>query len=319
MTEINQNKPNHTRKSRSFFWPIMLISIGSLLLLSNLGIVPWTSWSLLWRFWPLILVAVGIDVLIGQRSTAGAVISAMILLALIGSAAGMAFFAQQIPILADAPSPGEWQTTTVEQSINGFQEAEIYIDWTSLPGEVYALTRGENIIEGEITYLGEMIFDVEDRGDQAEILLDTRSTSSWPMFSTGSSRQTWKIGLSPDIPLDLTLDSGSGSCEFDLSELQLLKVLIDSGSGSIQLDLPDDQSFPLFLDSGSGSVIISIPDEVGVRIKLDGGSGSFNPSNRFQLVSGDWDDGIFETKNYDSADDKIEMEIDQGSGSISIR
>lgn len=319
MTENNQPKYSSPRQRRSLFWPIILISVGVLLLFSNLGILPWTAWNLLWRFWPLILVAVGIDVLIGQRSTAGAVISAIILLALIGSAAGAVFFAEQIPLLADMADGGEWQTSTIEQSMNSYQEAEIYIDWTSLPGELSALTRGENIIEGEITYRGELVFEVTDQGDQADILLATRSTTSWPVINSSPNRETWQVGLTPDIPLDLSLDSGSGSCEFDLSQLQLLELFIDSGSGSIRVDLPDDQSFPFFLDSGSGSVVISIPDEVGVRVELDGGSGSFNAPSRFQLISGDRDDGIFETENFNSADDKIEMEIDQGSGSITIR
>jgi hypothetical protein len=319
MTENNQLKQSPARKSRSLFWPIMLISVGMLLLLSNLGILPWTSWNLLWRFWPLILVAVGIDVLIGQRSTAGAVISAMILLALIGSAAGVVFFAEQIPLLEDLADTGEWQTSQIEHPMNGYQEAEIYIDWTSLPGELSAQTRGENLIEGEITYLGDLIFDVRDEGSRVEILLDTRTTNSFPTINSNPNREIWQVNLTPDIPLDLSLDSGSGSCDFDLSDLQLQELFIDSGSGSIRLDLPDDQSFPFFLDSGSGNVIISIPDEVGVRIELDGGSGSFNASNRFELVSGDRDDGVFETGNYDRADDRIELKIDQGSGSITIQ
>ena len=68
------------RRSRSFFWPIMLISVGVLFLLSNLGIVAWSTWNLIWRFWPLVLVAVGIDVFFGQRSAFGAIISAFLVL-----------------------------------------------------------------------------------------------------------------------------------------------------------------------------------------------------------------------------------------------
>jgi len=71
------------------------------------------------------------------------------------------------------------------------------------------------------------------------------------------------------------------------------------------------------IDSGSGSLRITIPEDTGIRVKIDSGSGSFNPGGRFELVSGDRNgDGIWETKNYSSAAYTIEMEIDQGSGSI---
>jgi hypothetical protein len=59
---------------------------------------------------------------------------------------------------------------------------------------------------------------------------------------------------------------------------------------------------------------------VGMRVTLISGSGSFQPDARFTLVSGELDDdGVWETENYASADYKIDLTIDQGSGSIRIR
>lgn len=40
---------------------LVLVVLGVLLLLSNLGLLDWTA---LWQFWPLILVAVGVLMLI---------------------------------------------------------------------------------------------------------------------------------------------------------------------------------------------------------------------------------------------------------------
>lgn len=320
------NIPNATpvrpkRRTRSFFWPIMLISIGVLLLLSNLDIVDWTTWNLLWRFWPLVLVAIGIDVLIGQRSVVGAVVSGFLILALIGAAAGVVFFADQLPFIASYSSDLRWQTDTVEQALDDYQSASILIDWASPAGKLQALSNSDNLIEGEITYQGDLIFDVNSRGTEADIRLDTRTTDNWfdPSLQT-SPPGDWDISLTPEIPLNLSLDTGSGSCELDLSELTLSELFLDSGSGSINLELPGEQSYPVEIDSGSGSVRITIPEDTGVRVRIDSGSGSFNPGDRFDLVSGErGDDGTWESDNYDSAEFTIEMEIDQGSGSITFR
>jgi DUF4097 and DUF4098 domain-containing protein YvlB len=145
--------------------------------------------------------------------------------------------------------------------------------------------------------------------------------NNWTPFSfPSSSKAEWEIYLSPEIPLDLSLDSGSGSCEFDLAELILEDLFLDSGSGSITMVLPEDQSYAVKIDSGSGSVRIDIPEDTGIRVKLDSGSGSFNPGNNFDLVSGERrGDGTWESDNYDTAKYTIEMQIDQGSGSVSFR
>ncbi|MCJ7717003.1 MAG: DUF5668 domain-containing protein [Anaerolineales bacterium] len=314
-------KPVQRRRSRSFFWPIILISVGVLLLLSNLGIVPWTTWNLLWRFWPLILVAVGIDVLIGQRSAVGSVISAFLILALIATAAGVVFFAEQLPFLAEYVQETPWQTAHVEQALEDFESASILIDWTSQPGSIQALKKSENLIEGDLTYQGELIFDVQSQNSKADIRLDTRLIENWGFtpFQNNTNAE-WDISLTPEILLDLVLDTGSGSCEFDLSELTLEELYLDSGSGSISLSLPEDQSFSFTMDSGSGSVKIDIPTGTGIRVELDSGSGSFNPGGNFELVSGEQNgDGVWETKNYENSRFQIEMGIDQGSGSITFR
>jgi len=43
--------------------PLLLISIGLILLFSKLGMLPSEIWGSLWRFWPVILILVGIEIL----------------------------------------------------------------------------------------------------------------------------------------------------------------------------------------------------------------------------------------------------------------
>lgn len=43
--------------------PLILVMIGLLLLLNNLGMLPLGLWGTVWRFWPVILILIGLDVL----------------------------------------------------------------------------------------------------------------------------------------------------------------------------------------------------------------------------------------------------------------
>ena len=313
--------PPRRRRSRSFFWPFLLICLGVLLLLSNLNIVPWTTWNLIWRFWPLVLVAVGIDVLIGNRSAFGAIFSAFLVLVIIGTVAGAVYFADQLPVLARYTQDTPWKTDHIEHRLEDYKSAEVLIDWSSPAGYLGALSDDTNLIEGDLTYQGDLYFDVKETGSRADVVLDTRLVQNWNFGPfQGSPGAEWEIYLTKEIPLDLTLDSGSGSCEFDLSELTLEELFLDSGSGAISLSLPEDQSFSFKMDSGSGSVKIAIPTGTGIRVELDSGSGSFNPGGNFELVSGERSgDSVWETKNYENSSYQIEMSIDQGSGSITFR
>jgi hypothetical protein len=310
------------RRPPSLFWPIVFIGAGVMLLLSNLGYLPWESWGVLWRLWPLLVIALGVDLLIGRRSVAGAIVSAVLIVVLIAAIALVALFAQNIPGVSEWIQAPEFQTKHVEYALTGVDQATVYIDWTSVPGYLSPLEDSPNLIEGDIDYYGELTFDVNVRGDRADVKLDSRSTGIWfwPFDIGDQSDKRWDVGLSPDVPFDLTLDAGSGPCDFDLAGLQVSELVLDSGSGPIDLVLPSGSTFEAKIDGGSGPITIILPRSVGARVELDSGSGPFSPDARFELVRGKRrGDGTWETNNYGTAEHTISLEIDQGSGPVSIR
>jgi hypothetical protein len=321
-------KPSYeTRKPRrrrplSLFWPIVFIGAGVMLLLSNLGYLPWESWGVLWRLWPLLIIALGIDLLIGQRSVIGAIVSAVLILVLIGGIVLIALFAQNIPAVSEWIQQPEFQTRHVEYALASVEQATVYIDWTSVPGYLSPLEDSPNLIEGDIDYLGELTFDVNVRGDRANVKLDSRSTGIWfwPFDLGDQSDKRWDVGLNPDVPLDLTFDAGSGPCDLDLAGLQISSLVLDAGSGPIDLALPSGSTFETEIDGGSGPITIVLPRNMGARVELDSGSGPFSPDARFELVKGKrHGDSTWETDNYRTAEHTILLKIDQGSGPITIR
>jgi hypothetical protein len=317
-----QEPAKRRRRTPSFFWPIVLIGAGVLLLLSNLGYISWTSWNLLLRLWPVLLIALGIDLLFGGRSMAGAILSGLLILILLGGVVAIGFFAQQIPALRGLAQPAEWQVEQIEYPLTGLERARILIDWSSVPGTLRALERATNLIEGQIAYRGELLFDVRVRGAEADVEIDQRFSGVWfgPLDTLRRVEQRWLIEVSPDVDLDLTLNGGSGRWEADLRGLQVSDLNLDVGSGPVDLYLPGEGTFDGAIEGGSGPLAISVPDGIGVRVVLQSGSGPFRPSERFSLVSGERDDdGVWETGNWRTADERIELQIDQGSGPITIR
>ncbi len=308
-------------RPRSVFWPIVIIGLGVLLLLSNMGLFPTSAWAVLWRFWPVALIALGIDVIFGRRTVGGAVAGGVLVLLLLGMAIGLAFFADQIPFLVELTQPAKLQYKTLEHPLGDLETAKVSIDWTSAPGYLSALEDSTNLIEASVAYRGNLSFKVAGQGRHADVLLDSYVqgvSSSIFNFNDGDSR--WDVKLSPKVSLDLWSDVGAGSCDLDLTGLDVEHLELKGGSGSSRLTLPETGNFAGEIEGGSGSMTLILPEGVGLRVDLTDGSGSFNPDDRFRLVSGEADeDGVWETENFEKADYKIALEIDQGSGSLSIQ
>ena len=62
---------------------ILLISLGTIFLLNNFGIIPWIIWPRLVLCWPLLLVLVGIRLVLGRSNLAKNITLVVILAAII--------------------------------------------------------------------------------------------------------------------------------------------------------------------------------------------------------------------------------------------
>ena len=161
-------------------------------------------------------------------------------------------------------------------------------------------------------------------------------------FGLPTANLRWDVGLNPGLPLQLNVDSGSGSVQMDLAGLQLSGLQVDGGSGSLTIGLPaSTAAYAVDYNGGSGSLNLTMPAGADVTITLDGGSGSLSlnlPANAalrldvrdkgsgsvnmpggMQRKSGSDDTGVWETSDYASAAHKITIiAADLGSGSLNI-
>ena len=95
-------------------WAVFLIAVGSILLLNNLGFLPWEIWSVLWQFWPVLLILAGIEIALGHSSLSRLLVTIL----------GLALAAFIIIALALAPTnPGidRWLKHLFPQLPENFQ------------------------------------------------------------------------------------------------------------------------------------------------------------------------------------------------------
>lgn len=65
-----------------FFWGIIVVIVGLLLMAGNLGLIPSGFWQQLWRFWPLVLIILGAGFIFGKESRSGWFLASVVILML---------------------------------------------------------------------------------------------------------------------------------------------------------------------------------------------------------------------------------------------
>jgi len=187
---------NNRHRRPGITGPIILISLGVLFLLNNLGFIELNLWDVIMRFWPILLIAIGLDILIGRRSAWGAAIAAVVVLAIL--AGGIVFF--------DNQAQWTYASENFEIPLGNVEEATISLD----PGLGYllvdALPKGSNVLlRGEIRpFSGEEIGKTVDiSGTRATIDLRTEGVIVAPFFGGWSDQPSWDLALHPEVATDL--------------------------------------------------------------------------------------------------------------------
>jgi hypothetical protein len=293
------------------FWPIILIGVGSILLLTNLGVIHGNPWTTIFQLWPVLLIALGLEILLGGSTGWRAVMSALLGLALVGGILWILIVQPPIPGLNFGSA--NLQTTNISHPLDGAESARADLSFGAGTGKVYALSDSSNLIEGQLQTYSSPNFSVSTSNDRATIVLGPGPVSV-PMIFPSVSEETWNVGLNSSVTYQIDLNVGVGQSTIDLTKLDISGGEIDGGVGTSELYLPGDGKYRLAINGGVGTIRIYVPSNLAVRAEVNGGLGSFNRLPDMQEVR----DHVYETPDFSSAEDAVTLIIDGGVGSISM-
>ncbi len=149
-------------------------------------------------------------------------------------------------------------------------------------------------------------------GSRLEVKLHTaqHTWAWWP-----GEGLDWDIHLNRDVPLSLKIDSGASASTIDLSDLKVTDLDIDTGASSTELTLPANAgNTHVDIDTGASSFKVGIPTGVAARIRVKSGIASVNVNSRFPRLDG----GLYQSPDYSTATNRVDMTIDTGVGSVEI-
>ena len=138
--------------------------------------------------------------------------------------------------------------------------------------------------------------------------------SPWMWRSRGTL--DWTVRLSEQVPLSLDLEGGASDTRLDLSDLHVTDLRVQTGASSSEITLPASAGHTkAAISSGAASVRVRVPEGVAARVQVSGGMADIQvDKNRFPRV-GD----VYQSEDYATAENKVDIDVETGVGSISVR
>jgi hypothetical protein len=324
---------------RSLFWPIVLIGVGLVWLLGNLHIIAPVGFYTVAQLWPLLLIAIGLDIIFGHSHP---LVGALIGLCVVGLTAALLIFA---PVFGLGLNTGsELKTGHYSTPIDGATDAQVNLGFAAGNMTVHSLSDSNDLIDANLNYVGNIGFAAEGSGTHRTVSLQQRGgeISLWPFISGEQVR--WDVGLSPRVPLDLNVQSGSGDVTLNLADLKLQGLAVDLSSGNLKaalppsenaynvnvhvssgnltFDMPDTANLNSAVNISSGNLTFNVPGSAGVQVNVRHlSSGNVNvPSSYTRTADTGRETGTWESANYSGADYKIVITVENiSSGNVNIR
>jgi hypothetical protein len=308
--------------------PVVLIALGVLLLLSNLGVLPTDTWRSLWQWWPILIVLLGIELLLTGRASWGAVLFAVLVL---GAAAlfqnGLPAVAMRgVPPRASLELPGG---NRFEQPLQGARQANVEINHGAGRLEVSGGAREGLIAEGTVTGVDlsrlRNRYRVQDGTGNLDLSLTRGNPFGW-LGGRDEQPDELQVKLSPGVPIRrLEIDSGAAEVRLDLSELQVQTLEVDTGASSARVLMPKRGTTSGSITAGASSLAVEIPEGVPARIRVEGGLAEFKiDEQRFPRVRNEGVGGLavqreYRSPDFDNAPNRVDLKISAGVAAVEVR
>jgi hypothetical protein len=285
---------------------LLLIVLGVLFLLDNLNIMSGIDWGTIWKLWPILLIAIGLEIILGRRVSCGGML-VIVIVVVIGTGA---------VLWTVAGGDGERTVESFAWPMEGVERAEVELDLG-----VGKLELGSESDMGDLLVADLDLAPGDEVSQRVSVGGDVargRIVSDRPFFSLpgifGRKGSEWDLKLNSRVRWEIEVNSGVGETRLDLSDLRVSDFRLDSGVGSVDVTMPRRGTVRAVVDGGVGDIRIDIPEGVQARVRVDRGIGDLKIGNRFER-HGDY----YETESFGGAESFIDLEIDIGVGSVTVR
>ena len=303
-----------TMKYKNVVWGLILVAVGILFILRNVGIVTF-SWYSIWRLWPIILVLIGIAILPVKD---GIKVLLSVITLLVAMAILILFprehFSWNWKFDRFDKDKYTWEEFDADQRIfepfdSSTTEAQLIFDAAAGNFRIADPTEDlfEFMKEGSV---GRYNYSIKDLGSRKEIRFELDGQT----IRGRNLKNKVEIKLNPEPSWSMNVDVGAADINLDLSKFRIEKLDIDGGAASIFIKIGNlSDETDINVDSGASSIEIQVPEEYACEVTLNTVLSSKNLEG-FERVG----DGTYVTPGFSDETRNIFINIEAAVSSLQI-
>lgn len=317
------------------FGAFSLILIGIIFLLNTTGNLSWAVWWNFLRLWPVWIIIAGINIILSfsrvTKFIASIISFILFVLLMLFAIAGTSpqllknygiIIPDSLNFLSAGSGSQDYKQSTT--SILSSEYPNLEKRYLSINMGIGSFMLTDKLTENKLFQMDAKYF--EDLGkpnlenkysnSMLSILFSTKGSSViFPNFRSASPEYKFDLGES-GVMTDLDLKVGAGRGEVSLTGTKVGKVNADVGAGSLEINLYNVKD-KINLKVGAGKATLKLNSEVGYKINYKVGVGSIQV-NGDTIASFGSKSSVYESGNYSSADQVVDIDVEVGVGSFEL-
>jgi hypothetical protein len=299
-------------RNRGLLFPLILIAIGIIVLLTNTGVLSPQTLERLGDLWPLLLIILGLQLILNhtlprrQATLIGLGATAIIVVAAVAYAA-----------LAPA-APFGTQRFDSSERLGGLSAASLDLNYGAASIDINAGGLGDSLYQARVDYPGGENPPTISLDRETGSLQIRESSTFSPFHLFSGRRRHVQLTLTDQVPWSIQIGGGAASLRLDLRHAQLRKLEISGGANQLNAQLPSPKgTVVISVSGGANNVTMVAPAESQWRVAVSGGVSAvtINGTSSGNL-GGDFQQ---QSPGYGSATDRFDIEISGGASHIDFR
>lgn len=290
---------------RSLVLPLILIGIGVVALLANVGVLSADAIDRAVSLWPLLLVLVGAELIVhrvlpaASATVAGMVLFGLLLVAVVSYAA----FGPRVP-----SGSRTFDGSAPRQDLS---RADLVVDVSASQVDIRGASLGDDLYRVHFEYPANQGAP-SVRLDRGSGRLTVEQNRSQVPFSLGGGRATFvRVDLNDQVAWAIDLSGGAYRGALDLASMRLTGMHVSGGAASLDLRLNGPKGkTPLDFSGGAFSITVHVPAGTELQVTASGGANDVDIDGRRLSVFGQ---DTYTSPGYGAANDGYEITLSGGA------